>query len=54
MKNFRIDTDWVAIDLESKEILGIGISKERNMLLSERFISSLVKIHGQHPFSFHR
>ena len=40
--------------LESKEILGINISKERNMLLAERFISSLVGIHGQHPSSFHR
>ncbi|MGA9171490.1 MAG: hypothetical protein WBZ20_15230 [Nitrososphaeraceae archaeon] len=46
---------WVAtIELESKEILGINISKERNILLAERFISSLVGIHGQHPSSFHR
>jgi transposase-like protein len=30
----------------------VSISKERNMLLTERFISSLVKIHGQqHPVS---
>ena len=43
---------WVAIEFESKEILGISISKERNMLLAERFISSLVGIHGhQHPVS---
>jgi putative transposase len=42
---------WVAIELGSKEILGISISKERNMLLAERFISSLVGIHGQHPVS---
>jgi hypothetical protein len=35
---------WVAtIELESKEILGISsISKERNMLQSEQFVSSLV------------
>ena len=46
---------WVAIGFHSKEILGINISKERNMLLAERFISSLVGIHGhQHPSSFHR
>ena len=45
---------WVAIGFQSKEILGINISKERNMLLAERFISSLVGIHGQHPSSFHR
>ena len=42
---------WVAIGFQSKEILGINISKERNMLLAERFISSLVGIHGQHPVS---
>ena len=43
---------WVvAIELESKEILGISITKERNMVLAERFISSLVGIHGQHPVS---
>ena len=41
----------VAIELESKEILGISISKERNMLLAEQFISIIVKIHGQHPVS---
>ena len=29
----------------------VGISKERNMLLAERFISSLVGIQGQHPVS---
>src|SRR6476660_9139724 len=45
---------WVAIGFQSKEILGINISKERNMLLTERFISSLVGIHGQNPSSFHR
>ena len=44
---------WVAtIEIKSKEILGISISKERNMLLAEKFISSLVGIHGhQHPVS---
>jgi putative transposase len=42
---------WIAIELGNKEILGISISKERNMLLAEQFVSSLVKIHGQHPVS---
>ena len=44
---------WVAtIGFGSKEILGISISKERNMLRAEKFVSSLVKkIHGQHPVS---
>jgi putative transposase len=50
-----IDMALVAtIGFQSKQILGINISKERNMLLAERFISSLVGIHGQHPSSFHR
>ena len=34
---------WVAIEPESKEILGISVSKERNMLIAEHFISSLTK-----------
>jgi len=29
----------------------VSISKEGNMLVTERFISSLVGIHGQHPVS---
>ncbi len=42
---------WVAIELKSREILALNISKERNMLIAERFISSLVQIHGKHPVS---
>jgi len=42
---------WVAIELKSREILALDISKERNMLIAERFISSLVQIHGKHPVS---
>jgi putative transposase len=39
-----------AIELESKEIDGCGVSKERNMLIiAEGFISKLVKAHGPHP-----
>ena len=34
---------WVEIESESKEILGISVSKERNMLIAEHFISSLTK-----------
>jgi putative transposase len=40
---------WVAIEPENKQILAPSISKERNMLIAERFISGLVKIHGNHP-----
>ena len=42
---------WVAIELKNREILALNISKERNMLIAERFISSLVQIHGKHPVS---
>ena len=44
---------WVAIESESKRIVGFSISKERNMLLiAERVISKLVKNYGPpHPVS---
>jgi putative transposase len=42
---------WVAVEVKSKEILGISISKERNMFVAERFISSLIKHHDIHPIS---
>ena len=43
---------WVvAIEFESKESIGITISKERNMFIAERFISGLIQIHGPHPVS---
>lgn len=42
---------WVAIEPKNKQILALNISKERNMLIAERFISGLVKIHGKHPVS---
>jgi putative transposase len=42
---------WIAIEPENREILAQRISKERNMLIAERFISNLVRIHGKHPVS---
>ena len=42
---------WVAIEPENKEILVLNISKERNMLVAEKFIAGLVKVHGKHPVS---
>ena len=44
---------WVAIEPENKRILALNISRERNMFVAERFISGLVKKHGDHP-GFHR
>jgi putative transposase len=42
---------WVAIEPGNKEILALNISKERNMLIAERFLSDLVKVHGKHTIS---
>ena len=42
---------WVAIDNTTKRILGLNISKERNMFVAEQFISRLIKIHGKHNIS---
>ncbi|MEJ7641591.1 MAG: DDE-type integrase/transposase/recombinase [Candidatus Nitrosocosmicus sp.] len=36
---------WVAIEPENRQILALSISKERNMLIAERFLSGLAKIH---------
>jgi len=42
---------WVVIEPENRQILALSISNERNMLIAERFLSDLVKIHGKHPIS---
>jgi putative transposase len=42
---------WVAIEPESKEVLRLNISKERNMFVAERFLSHVVKEYGEHPVS---
>ena len=42
---------WVAIESKTKNILGISISKERNMFISERFLSNVIKEYGEHPVS---
>jgi putative transposase len=42
---------WDAIDAKTKEILTLSISKERNMFVAERFISDVIKNHGNHPVS---
>ncbi|HET6591100.1 MAG TPA: DDE-type integrase/transposase/recombinase [Candidatus Nitrosocosmicus sp.] len=42
---------WVAIEPETRQILSLSISKERNMFVAERYLSGLVKIHGKHPVS---
>ncbi|MER5176045.1 MAG: DDE-type integrase/transposase/recombinase, partial [Candidatus Nitrosocosmicus sp.] len=32
---------WIAIEPENKEIIGLRISKERNMFVAERFLSDI-------------
>ena len=38
---------WVAIEPKDKGILALTTSRERNMLVAERFIQGLVKAHGR-------
>ena len=42
---------WVAIESETKNILAISISKERNMFVVEHFLSDVVEEYGEHPVS---
>ena len=42
---------WVVIESETKNILAIRISKERNMFVAERFLSDIIDEYGQQPVS---
>ena len=37
---------WIAIEPIHKQILGVYISRHRNMIVAESFIRSLVKVYG--------
>jgi len=39
---------WICIEPIHRSVLGIYISKERNMLITEKFIRSLVEKYGRH------
>jgi putative transposase len=41
----------VAIESEGKEILGITISKKRNMFVAEHFLSNVIEEYGEHSVS---
>src|SRR5215212_5410144 len=41
---------WICIEPIDKSVLGIYISEERNMLVAERFIRSLVEKYGRHLY----
>src|SRR4051812_13805997 len=42
---------WIAIEPENKQILALYVSKERNMLVAEHFLSEVVHNYGIHPVS---
>ena len=42
---------WAAIEPKNRQILALEISRERNMLVAERFFEGLVKAHGKCPVS---
>jgi putative transposase len=42
---------WAAIEPENRQILALSISKKRNILIAERCLSGLVKIHGKDSIS---
>ena len=39
---------WFCIEPIHSSVLGINISEERNMLVAEKFIRSLVSMYGNH------
>jgi putative transposase len=39
---------WVAVEPIHKQILGVYISRHRNMIVAESFLRSLIKIYGKH------
>jgi hypothetical protein len=39
---------WVATEPIHRQILGVYISRHRNMLVAESFLKSLIKVYGRH------
>jgi putative transposase len=39
---------WVAVEPIHKQILGVYISRHRNMLVTQLFLKSLIKLYGKH------
>jgi putative transposase len=39
---------WVAIEPVHKQVLGVHVSRHRNMLVAEYFLRSLIKVNGKH------
>jgi putative transposase len=45
---------WVGIEPENRQILALSVSKDRNMLVAERFLSNIIRDYGKHPVSTDR
>jgi putative transposase len=39
---------WIAVEPIHRQILGVHISRHRNMLVAESFLRSLIRIYGKH------
>jgi putative transposase len=39
---------WVAIEPVHKQVLGVYVSRHRNMLVAESFMRSLIKVYSKH------
>ena len=39
---------WVAVEPMHRQILGVYISRHRNMIIAESFLRTLIKIYGKH------
>jgi putative transposase len=39
---------WIAVEPIHRQILGVHISRHRNMLVAETFLRSLIRIYGKH------
>jgi putative transposase len=39
---------WVAIEPVHKQVLGVYVSRHRNMLVAESFLRTLIKVYGKH------
>lgn len=45
---------WVALEPIHGQILGVYISRHRNILVTELFLKSLMKLYGKHTYSIFR
>jgi transposase-like protein len=42
---------WIAVEPIHRQIIGIYISRHRNMLVAESFLRTLIRIYGKHTTS---